>query len=123
MSRRHRAEKRQVIPDAKYGDEVLSKFMNSLMLHGKKSTAERILYGALDNIEGKLSREPVAVFHEALENIMPPLKCVRAASAVPLIRCRLKCALTASRRWPFAGSFQPLVVVAKTPWLTASPVS
>ena len=66
MSRRHRAEKRQVIPDAKYGDEVLSKFMNSLMLHGKKSTAERILYGALDNIEGKLSREPVAVFHEAL---------------------------------------------------------
>ena len=50
MSRRHRAEKRQVIPDAKYGDEVLSKFMNSLMLHGKKSTAERILYGALDNL-------------------------------------------------------------------------
>ena len=74
MSRRHRAEKRQVIPDAKYGDEVLSKFMNSLMLHGKKSTAERILYGALDNIEGKLSREPVAVFHEALENIMPAVE-------------------------------------------------
>ncbi len=74
MSRRHRAEKRQVIPDAKYGDEVLSKFMNSLMLHGKKSTAETILYGALDNIEGKLSREPVAVFHEALENIMPAVE-------------------------------------------------
>ena len=74
MSRRHRAEKRQVIPDAKYGDEVLSKFMNSLMLHGKKSTAERILYGALDNIEGKLSREPVAVFLEALENIMPAVE-------------------------------------------------
>ena len=53
MSRRHRAEKRDVIPDAKYGDEVLTKFMNSLMLHGKKSTAERILYGALDAIEGK----------------------------------------------------------------------
>ena len=74
MSRRHRAEKRQVIPDAKYGDEVLSKFMNSLMLHGKKSTAETILYGALDNIESKLSREPVAVFHEALENIMPAVE-------------------------------------------------
>ena len=74
MSRRHRAEKRQIIPDAKYGDEVLSKFMNSLMLHGKKSTAESILYGALDAIESKLSREPVAVFHEALENIMPAVE-------------------------------------------------
>ena len=74
MSRRHRAEKRQIIPDAKYGDEVLSKFMNSLMLHGKKSTAETILYGALDKIENKLSREPVAVFHEALENIMPAVE-------------------------------------------------
>lgn len=74
MSRRHRAEKRQIIPDAKYGDEVLSKFMNSLMMHGKKSTAETILYGALDKIEGKLSREPVAVFHEALENIMPAVE-------------------------------------------------
>ena len=74
MSRRHRAEKRDVIPDAKYGDEVLTKFMNSLMLHGKKSTAESILYGALDAIEGKLSREPVSVFHEALENIMPAVE-------------------------------------------------
>lgn len=74
MSRRHRAEKRQIIPDAKYGDEVLSKFMNSLMLHGKKSTAEGILYGALDAIESKLSREPVSVFHEALENIMPAVE-------------------------------------------------
>ena len=74
MSRRHRAEKRDVIPDAKYGDEVLTKFMNSLMLHGKKSTAERILYGALDAIEGKLSREPVSAFHEALENIMPAVE-------------------------------------------------
>ena len=74
MSRRHRAEKRDVIPDAKYGDEVLTKFMNSLMLHGKKSTAESILYGALDAVEGKLSREPVSVFHEALENIMPAVE-------------------------------------------------
>ena len=74
MSRRHRAEKRQVIPDAKFGDEVLTKFMNSLMLHGKKSTAETILYGALDKVESKLSREPLGVFHEALENIMPAVE-------------------------------------------------
>jgi small subunit ribosomal protein S7 len=74
MSRRHRAEKRKVIPDAKYGDEVLTKFMNSLMLHGKKSTAESIIYGALEKVEGKLSREPLGVFHEALENIMPAVE-------------------------------------------------
>ncbi|MGI9439497.1 MAG: 30S ribosomal protein S7 [Parvibaculales bacterium] len=74
MSRRHRAEKRQVIPDAKFGDEVLPKFMNSLMRHGKKSNAERILYGALDTVEKKLNREPVAIFHEALENIMPTVE-------------------------------------------------
>ncbi len=74
MSRRHSAEKRQVIPDAKYGDEVLTRFMNSLMMHGKKSLAESILYGALDIVEGKLRREPLAVFHEALENIMPSVE-------------------------------------------------
>ena len=74
MSRRHRAEKRKVIPDAKFGDEVLTKFMNSLMLHGKKSTAETILYGALEKVEAKLSREPLGVFHEALENIMPAVE-------------------------------------------------
>ena len=53
MSRRHRAEKREVIPDAKFGDLVLTKFMNSLMKDGKKSTAERIVYGAFDKMEEK----------------------------------------------------------------------
>lgn len=74
MSRRHRAEKRIVNPDAKFGDVVLSKFMNSLMLHGKKSTAEGILYGALDRVESKLSRPPLEAFHEALENVMPAVE-------------------------------------------------
>lgn len=74
MSRRHRAEKRTINPDAKYGDMVLTKFMNSLMRHGKKSTAENILYGALDIVQEKISREPVEVFHEALENVMPSVE-------------------------------------------------
>lgn len=74
MSRRHRAEKREVIPDAKYGDMVLTKFMNSLMLHGKKSTAERIVYGALDAVQAKMNREPMEVFHEALGKIMPAVE-------------------------------------------------
>ncbi len=71
MSRRHRAEKREILPDAKYGDIVLSKFMNILMYDGKKSVAERIVYQALDEIGRKLKAEPVPVFHDALNNVKP----------------------------------------------------
>lgn len=74
MSRRHRAEKREVIPDAKYGDVVLAKFMNSLMLQGKKSVAERIVYGALERIEDKAKRDPLQMFHEALDNVKPAIE-------------------------------------------------
>ena len=74
MSRRHRAEKRDVIPDPKFGDVVLSKFMNSLMLHGKKSTAESIVYGAFDRIQAKTSQDPLQVFHEALDNVKPAVE-------------------------------------------------
>ena len=74
MSRRHAAEKRSVLPDAKYGDLVLTKFMNNLMLDGKKSVAERIVYGALERVEAKVKRAPVKMFHEALENIKPSVE-------------------------------------------------
>ncbi|MDG1351773.1 MAG: 30S ribosomal protein S7 [Sulfitobacter sp.] len=74
MSRRHAAEKREVLPDAKYGDLVLTKFMNNLMIDGKKSTAERIVYNAFDRVEAKIKRAPVEVFHEALENIQPSVE-------------------------------------------------
>ena len=74
MSRRHQAEKREVLPDPKFGDRVLSKFMNNLMYAGKKSVAERIVYGAMEKVEGKLKREPVEVFHEALDNIKPQVE-------------------------------------------------
>ncbi|MBB3067020.1 MULTISPECIES: 30S ribosomal protein S7 [Limibacillus] len=74
MSRRHSAEKRQILPDPKFGDVVLSKFMNNLMLDGKKSVAEGIVYGAFDQIEGKTKGDPVKVFHEALDNIKPELE-------------------------------------------------
>jgi len=74
MSRRHRAEKREVNPDPKFGDLVISKFMNAVMLDGKKSKAEAIVYGALDQVEDKAKSEPVALFHQALENVMPHLE-------------------------------------------------
>jgi len=74
MSRRHQAEKREVLPDAKYGDRVVTKFMNNLMFDGKKSVAEGIVYGAFERVEGKLKRQPVEVFHEALDNIKPSVE-------------------------------------------------
>ncbi|MEM9333109.1 MAG: 30S ribosomal protein S7 [Pseudomonadota bacterium] len=74
MSRRHRAEKREVNPDPKFGDVVLSKFMNSIMLDGKKSVAERIVYGALDEVEEKAKADPVETFHSALENVAPSVE-------------------------------------------------
>ena len=74
MSRRHAAEKREVLPDAKFGDVVLTKFMNSLMVDGKKSVAERIVYSAFDRVENRLKKAPVEVFHEALENIKPSVE-------------------------------------------------
>ena len=74
MSRRHRAEKREVIPDPKYKDVVVSKFMSCLMFDGKRSLAESIVYGAFDQIESKSGNEPVKVFHDALENVRPHLE-------------------------------------------------
>ena len=74
MSRRHAAEKREILPDAKFGDRVISKFMNNLMIDGKKSIAETIVYNALDRVEDKIKRAPVEVFHEALDNIKPAVE-------------------------------------------------
>ncbi len=74
MSRRRAAEKREVMPDPKYGDLVVTKFTNGLMLEGKKSVAERILYGALAMIEKKTKQEPLKVFHDAMDNVKPALE-------------------------------------------------
>ena len=74
MSRRHSADKREVNPDPKYSDLVITKFMNAVMKEGKKSTAERIVYGALERMEGKAKADPVAMFHQALENVMPAVE-------------------------------------------------
>ncbi len=74
MSRRHAAEKREILPDAKFGDRVVTKFMNNLMIDGKKSVAERIVYNAFDRVESKVKRAPVEIFHEALDNIKPSVE-------------------------------------------------
>ncbi|MCX7338693.1 MAG: 30S ribosomal protein S7 [Alphaproteobacteria bacterium] len=74
MSRRRAAEKREVLPDSKFGDVVLMKFVNSLMYEGKKSVAEGIIYGALDKIHGKGGKNSLDLFHDALENVKPSLE-------------------------------------------------
>ncbi len=74
MSRRRRAEKRETLPDPKYRDRVLTKFTNSLMYAGKKSIAERIIYGAFDTIEARSKTDPLKVFHDALDNVRPQVE-------------------------------------------------
>ena len=74
MSRRHSADKREILPDPKFNNVVVTKFMNSIMYAGKKSVAENIVYGALDEIEKKTKQNPVDLFHEALRNVMPALE-------------------------------------------------
>ena len=74
MSRRHSAEKREINPDPKFGNLVVSKFMNSIMYEGKKSVAEQIVYGAFDAIEAKTKSSPVSVFQQALDNVMPSIE-------------------------------------------------
>ena len=74
MSRRHSAEKREINPDPKFGDIVVSKFMNSVMYEGKKSTAEQIVYGALDAIQAKTRQDPLTIFKQALDNVAPQIE-------------------------------------------------
>ncbi len=74
MSRRRAAEKREILPDPKYKDLVIAKFTNSLMLDGKKSAAEKIIYGAFDQMEKKSGQDPVKAFHEAIENVKPAVE-------------------------------------------------
>lgn len=71
MSRRHTAEKRIVLPDAKYGDKVVTKFMNNVMEHGKKAVAEKIVYSAFDIVAAKSKQDALKVFAEAIENVKP----------------------------------------------------
>ena len=74
MSRRHKAERREVNPDPKFNDLIVSKFMNSIMKEGKKSVAERIVYGALDRMQSRAKSDPIQLFHAALDNVMPAVE-------------------------------------------------
>ena len=74
MARRRRPERREILPDPRFGDVVLSKFMNSVMLDGKKSVAEGIVYSAMETVESRAKKDPLGVFHDALNNIKPGIE-------------------------------------------------
>lgn len=74
MPRRREVPKRKVIPDPQYKDRLVSKFINILMLDGKKSTAERIVYGALEMVEERTKEDPIKVFKAALDNVRPSVE-------------------------------------------------
>ena len=74
MSRRRAAVKREVLPDPKFGDAIVTKFMNCLMYEGKKSVAESIVYGAFDRIQRRSGQDPIRVFHDALGNVRPSVE-------------------------------------------------
>jgi small subunit ribosomal protein S7 len=103
MSRRHRAERREINPDAKFGDLVLAKFMNSLMYDGKKSAAEGIIYGAFDTLAAKTKQDPLQVFHDALKNVSPALEVrsrrVGGATYQVPVEVRPRRATTLAIRW------------------------
>jgi small subunit ribosomal protein S7 len=103
MARRRAAEKREILPDPKYGDQVLTKFMNAVMLDGKKSVAERIVYGAMDKMQARASRDPLEMFHAALDNVKPTLEVrsrrVGGATYQVPIEVRPSRRLTLAIRW------------------------
>jgi len=108
MSRRHRAEKREILPDPKFGDVVVSKFMNNLMLDGKKSVAEGIVYGAFDQIAARGGGDPLRLFHEALENVRPEVEVrsrrVGGATYQVPVEVRADRAQALSMRWLIAAA-------------------
>ena len=103
MSRRHSAEKREINPDPKFGDLVVTKFMNAIMLDGKKSVAETIVYGAFDVVQGKAKQDPVTVFHSALDNVAPHVEVrsrrVGGATYQVPVEVRASRAQTLALRW------------------------
>ena len=104
MSRKGNTPQRSVLPDPKHGSETIARFINMVMQSGKKSVAEKIVYGAMDVItEKNSSANAIDLVQKALDNVAPAVEVSRAASVVPPTRCRSKCVRRARWPWPCAG--------------------
>jgi small subunit ribosomal protein S7 len=115
MSRRRAADKREVLPDAKYGDLVVTKFMNCLMFDGKKSVAEGIVYGALDKIEVRAKADPLRMFHDALDNVKPAVEVRSRRVGGATYQVPVEVRTDRGRHWRSAGSSTMPASARKTP--------
>ena len=113
MPRRGNVPKRDVLPDPLYNSKLVTKLVNSIMLDGKKGVSQKVVYGAFDIVREKTGREPLEVFTEAMENIMPSLEVKARRVAAPPIRSRWKFVRSVVRPWAFAGSPSTLALVLK----------
>ena len=117
MPRKGPAPRREMHPDPVYRSLLVTQLMNKVMLSGKKSVAEKIVYDALKMVEEKTGAEPIATLKRAIDNGG------RTLSMAPPIRCPSKSSRVARTPWPFAGSSITPALVAKRPWLSASPTN
>ncbi len=115
MPRRREVPKRDILPDPKYKDQTVAKFINTIMSDGKKSVAERIMYGALDTIESRGKGDPVEVFNVALEKVSPTVEVKSRRWVVLPIRCRLRFVLHGRLRSQCVGWLRRHAVVVKKP--------
>ena len=113
MPRRRIVAKREILPDPKYHNQTLAKFINHVMVSGKKAVAEKIVYGALDHIQTREHNDPVEIFEKALSRSRLLWKSSRDASEVLRIKFRSKCGLLDARRWLCVGLSIVLEVAAR----------
>ena len=126
MSRRTQAPKRHILPDPKYQSQLLAKFMNMIMSDGKKSVAERIIYGALDRIsdrETHSGEKALELLEQALENVKPVVEVSRVVLVVRPTRCLSRCVPHAARHWPCAGSSMLRASAVRSRWRIALPMN
>lgn len=117
MPRRRVIGQRKILPDPKFGSELLAKFVNILMVDGKKSTAESIVYSALETLAQRSGKSELEAFEVALENVRPTVSL--AALVVLLIRYQLKSVRFVVMLWQCVGSLKLLVNAVINPWLCA----
>ena len=103
MPRRGSIAKRDVLPDPLYNSKLVTRLINNVMYDGKRGVAQKIVYGAFDIVREKTGKDPIEVFEQAMENIMPLLRLKPAVSAAPPTRCRLRFVPNAARHWGCAG--------------------
>ena len=123
MPRRRVVAKREILPDPKFGSQLLAKFMNHVMVSGKKSVSERIVYGALDIIEERKGGDSLELFEKALDNIRPAVEVKSRRVGGATYQVPVEVRPSRVPHWPCAGWSIAHVVAAKSRWLPASPAN